>query len=174
MRNRLTCTFATLLTTTVMLVGCGSPEQTDTAIDPSQVQYVPLLQQEHGDNPSLTEPLVELVNSDEQLDEFGIDIPLAEQVDFDSQSLVVLAMGEQSTGGHWTRITGVQQVGNELWVVGVMNFPAEDAAVTQQITHPYAAAIIPKPGPDVQLRRQVERVTGRSPGEFDTDAPTGE
>ncbi|MFW6058602.1 MAG: protease complex subunit PrcB family protein [Phycisphaeraceae bacterium] len=169
MRIRLTSTLS-LLAAALLLIGCGTDRT--NGVDPAQIQYVPILEQAHGDNADLTEPLAELIRSQEALEALDAEIPLAEQVDFETQSLIVLAAGEQRTGGYWARILGVQRVGDELWLQGVINQPGEDAAATQQITHPYAAAIIPRPADDVQLRRQIDTVTGRDPAEFDDTADT--
>ena len=169
MRNRLTSALMPLLAAT-LLIGCDSPQPTDdsalTGVNPNQIQYVQILEQETGSNESLNETMVELIDSEQERSALGVDIPLAEQVNWNQQSLIVLAMGEQNTGGHWARITGVQRVGEELWVQGVVNQPAPDAMVTQQITYPYAAAIIPKPAGEVQFRRQIDTVTGRQPEAF--------
>ena len=151
----------------VLLLGCKLNDQPTASFDPATIAAVPIIDRVSGDDEALTEPQIELIRSAEELDELGTRLGLSEDaVDFDEQSLVVFALGTQRTGGYWARITAAQLVGDTLWVQAVANAPGEDEMVTQQITHPYTVAIIPRVGAEVQIARQVRSVTGERPEAF--------
>ena len=64
-------------------------------------------------------------------------------IDFEANDLVIVALGEQPTGGYAIEITAIQEEGDTLFVVGSSSEPGEDAVVTQALTYPFAAAVIP-------------------------------
>ena len=106
-----------------------------------------------------------LVNSAEDLESLG-SFDLAKQaINFEYQSLVLLTLGEKSTGGYWARITGIQQEGRLLYVQAVANRPSNDQAVKQELTYPYDAVVIPKIQ-HVQVRSEVESLIGKHPQEY--------
>ena len=120
-----------------LLVGC------QTGIG-GRTTPVPILHHAQADDAGFQYATVELINSWDELNAMGSSALNDIQIDFDTQSLVVLALGEQTTGGWYAQITGVQQRGSELFVQGFAYPPAGDAATTQAMSYPIAATIIPK------------------------------
>jgi hypothetical protein len=85
------------------------------------------------------------------------------EVDLDQYDLVLVALGQQPTGGYWVHITGLQRVGDVIYVEGIANAPADDEAVTQAQTYPYAAAVIPKVNAALALRSSIQSVQSQQP-----------
>ncbi len=121
----------------ILLVGCQSGIGGRTT-------PVPILHHSQADDAGFQHATVELINSWDELNAMGSTALNDIQVDFDSQSLVVLALGEQTTGGWFAQITGVQERGSELYVQGFAYPPSGDAVTTQAMSYPIAATIIPK------------------------------
>jgi hypothetical protein len=129
------------------LAGCQNPGNGGATDGPSpsevlaQTEPVQIVDQMTGNQSALDEPTVELVKTQQDLQALGLDTP--EGVDLAQQDLVIQALGEQNTGGYAVRIDAIQKYGNRLFVQSTVDRPSPDAAVTQQITYPYAAAVIP-------------------------------
>ncbi len=64
--------------------------------------------------------------------------------DYDTESVIVVSLGEVPTGGFGVIITGVQKQGDKVFVQFTTTQPAPGAIVTQAISHPYAAVAVPK------------------------------
>lgn len=64
------------------------------------------------------------------------------EIDFDVNDLVIVALGEQSTGGYSISIESIQLQGGELAVTGKASAPGADAITTQALTYPYSAVLI--------------------------------
>ena len=64
-------------------------------------------------------------------------------LDFDKYDLVIVALGEQPTGGYSVTIESIQLDGGELAVTGKASAPGPDAVTTQALTYPYSAVTIP-------------------------------
>ena len=154
--------------------GCkGDMSKTgDNAMDamPASGPSEPVSIQRHltGDDSGIKTPAVVLVNSRDELTAMGsVDLVNAE-VNFDEHSLIVLALGERPTGGYAAKITGVQKRGNEIYVQGYAARPSPDAMVTQVITYPYDAVVVPKM--QGSIRSEVDSVVGDPGDEMDTAA----
>ncbi|MEX0653909.1 MAG: protease complex subunit PrcB family protein [Phycisphaeraceae bacterium] len=122
---------------------------------------VPVIQQMHGSDPALDAPRVTLIQDRPALDNLDADSFDELDVNFTEHDVVVFALGEQPTGGYWAHITGVQQVGDVLYVQGIVNQPGEDEAATQALTYPYAVAVIPKTDASIALS-DIQEVTGET------------
>jgi hypothetical protein len=145
----------------LVMAGC----QRGQTVDVGMTGTTPLPIEGHysGNSPALTEPGAWLINSDEQLANLGAQgLTGGDAVDFDTQSLLVVAMGQQPTGGHWAHITAVQAKGEYLFFQGILNRPGADDVVTQALTHPYAAAVLPKVNA-TRVRNEMEEVEGQTP-----------
>ena len=144
------------------LAGCGStPPHGAAAGGPVTIEGL-----YEGPISGVDQPGVSLITSTEQLQSLQSATLAAIPVDFSKQALVVLALGEQPTGGYWARITGVRVDGNALVVRGLANRPAPDAMVTQALTTPYCAAVISPPGA-ATVRSEIESVVGQQPPPHD-------
>lgn len=123
-------------------------------------QPVPIIAHLTGNDPALKYPSVLLINSQAELARLGAQELSRHPVDFNQHSLVVLALGEKPTGGYWARITAIQKSGTDLFVQGIANRPAKDQPVTQALSYPYAAAIVPKTLAK-RIYSEIESVQGR-------------
>ena len=121
------------------LAGCQGP-----AIGGRTTKPVPIVVHTQADDSGFQHAAMELINSQAKLESFGSTTLDALNVDFEKQSLLVLALGQKPTGGFSTQITGVQTRGSELYVQGKIFEPPPEAIVNQALTYPIAAAVIPK------------------------------
>lgn len=150
----------------LLMVACESQPETDTPeLNVENVQPVPILSQTTGDNQALQNATTELIRDEADLQALGVESLGDLNVDWDQQDVVLVALGEQPTGGYWTRITGIQQDGDELYVQFTANAPAEGQAATQALTYPYAAAVVPETGAEVVLSDPTEVIGQTAPGQ---------
>ncbi|MEM6506796.1 MAG: protease complex subunit PrcB family protein [Planctomycetota bacterium] len=96
-----------------------------------------------GDSSALKSIGVMHIKTKAQYDALG-DPAIHPDVDFETSDLVIAALGERPTGGFGIEITAIQLEGSTLVVQGKTMTPAADAAVTQALTYPFAAAVIAK------------------------------
>jgi len=141
------------------LAACGSGQKKGGDADAAVATPIPMLAQQHGQQSALTLPAVKHITSAGQFDALGLEG--AEPAAFDNQDVVLVALGQQNTGGHWVRITGLQRVGDNVYVQATVNRPGEDAATTQALTQPYCLVSTPKLG-DVTLRSDITSVVGKN------------
>lgn len=141
---------ATLSLVMVALTACGS-KQTTTQNGVLGVEPVAIHSRVTGSSDKLTEPAVYLINDATTLENIGAKQLSDINVDFDTQSLVVLSLGQCPTGGYWAHIDGVQILGETIIVQGTANKP--DGTTTQALTFPFEAAVVSKvrgtPVPDI-------------------------
>ena len=71
------------------------------------------------------------------------DPPTLPQVDFEHETVVVLILGERTTGGYSVGIAAVVERRLEVEVVVLVSRPPPGAMVTQALTTPYYVAAIP-------------------------------
>ncbi|MEX0774286.1 MAG: protease complex subunit PrcB family protein [Phycisphaeraceae bacterium] len=134
--------------------GSGGPEVGTTT-------PVPILDHLGGNDAGLIMPGVTLVNSAAELEKLGSQDLIAKNVDLDSYSLIVLSVGQQSSGGYWAWITGVQRDGDRLYVQGIVNRPAEGEVTTEAITHAYDAVVVNKISA-ATVHPEIESTTGQT------------
>jgi len=146
----------TVLAMIMVVGGCQGGMKMDSSTEP-----VPILAMHHGDDSGLSDQVVLLINSQAQLERTGSEELLNKGVDFDQASLVVLALGERPTGGHWARITGLQAGGGTLYVQGIANRPDRSGAVTQVMSYPYCAVEVAKLA-DLSVNPEIKSVEGQS------------
>jgi hypothetical protein len=129
----------------LVLGGCQQKGDGPLVDETAVAEPVEILSQTCGDDVQLTLPMgVELVRNETELRALGSSELAEMDVNFRRHDLVVLSLGEQPTGGYWGRITGIQQVGDVLYVQGIANAPGAGMSVTQALTHPYCVARIAK------------------------------
>ncbi|WP_428387870.1 protease complex subunit PrcB family protein [Mucisphaera sp.] len=118
-----------------------------------------ILETVRGDSEEFPDPGLFVINDPADLNGYD-NSPLADlAVDFNSQSIIVLALGQQPTGGYWASIDAIQREGTEVVVQGKANRPAADQMVSQVISHPFAAAVVPKIQ-SVTIRSDIEGLMG--------------
>lgn len=106
-----------------------------------QTQPVEIRSQMTGSGDGPEEMTVRLIKNQKQLKQ--LDFQPAKDVNLQQNDLVLVALGEQNTGGYWVRIDGIQRVGRTLYVEATINKPGEGQATTQALTYPYTVAVIP-------------------------------
>jgi len=156
-----------------LTTGLGCKNNQRPEVSPmTGVQPLVIQRQFTGNDAGLTQPDVMLVNSAEELETKGSEDLRSKEIDFSEHSLIVVTMGQRNTGGFWAHIESAQLVGDQLFVQGSVNKPAADAMVTQQITYPYAAAVIPKVAEDVTVVPELDQLQGADLQEA-MEGPTG-
>ena len=149
-----------LLAVAVTLVaGACSPPVGPTPT--GTMRPIVILQHHSGDDLTTAERVM-LVNSRAELDALGHDTLAKLDVDFQSQSLLIVTLGEKPTSGWWVRIDSAQLDGTGLYFQGIANAPDRTQAVASVLTYPYAAAVISKVG-DVRLHPEIDSVQGKAP-----------
>lgn len=78
-------------------------------------------------------------------------------VDFTRDAVVVVAVGERSSGGTQVRIDDVTASGGGVLVRYTVTEPGEGCMSTQAITAPVAAVRVPRPAGPVRFERRVTR-----------------
>lgn len=137
------------------LVGCQGAAKSSAA---GKAQPVQILRTQTGSDAGFQAPQVLLINSAEELSATGSQELSKLSPSFETESIIVLTLGQQKSGGYWAQILGVQVQGNQIFVQGIANRPADEEATTQALTYPYAAVVIPKL--HGEIRSEIESVVG--------------
>jgi hypothetical protein len=156
----------TLLCLGLALVACGAapeaaapmPDADASAGAPAPAQPpVPLLAQQTS---GFTEP-VELVLRDRaaladawRTLHAGLPGNPPPSVDLVSRMVVLVALGERSTGGHDVRVDGVVPDGDGATVRYTVTQPGPGCMTTQMITSPVVAVSVPRVAGDVRFERR--------------------
>ncbi|MEM9295923.1 MAG: protease complex subunit PrcB family protein [Planctomycetota bacterium] len=154
------CLAAGLIAVAAVALGCGSgPSSSGDAPAGAPIalaEPVAIGSHRHGSDATLTlAPGVYLIDSAMQAHGIGSGAltDAVQNVDWATQQVLVATLGEQPTGGYWTRIHSAQREGSTLYVQYTANQPAGPASTV--ITRPYCIAVIERqPG--------VTRVVGES------------
>lgn len=103
------------------------------------------------DKPNLAVPVQKLFSSAEQLKRFGEAnkwpdsyVQLFDKVNWSKEYLIVVATGEQRTGGNTVRVTAVTKSKDGLKVTLTSTFPSKGCPVTDAITYPADFVTIPR------------------------------
>ena len=146
------------------LIGCGkitvvnSNNQTAPAVASNTLN---IEQQINGQSMALTRPNVFLINSEEQINATRSRQLKDLKIDFNTQSIVLIALGEQKSGGYWVKITGIQPADNgDAYVQAIVNKPGKGQTTTSALTYPYAAIVTGKITGNVIP--EIESVTGQN------------
>lgn len=148
MRNRTwkMLAVAALLGPAMMFVGCKGDGEGDTGSSTGGAMLaepVKIVEHVSGNSPALSTIGHMLIRTQAEYDALGDKDIFPGGIDFEQYDLVIVALGEQPTGGYSVTISSIQQVGDELAITGKATTPGPDAIVTQALTYPYDAAIIP-------------------------------
>lgn len=139
----------------VVMVGC---ETANGTADPRPVplaEPVPILEKFAGAQCCVAQPLLRLVRDAQGLAALNCAHFEEWEIDFDQHDVIVATLGTQPTGGFAIDITAIQLVGDTLYVQGATTVPGEDDTVTQAITQPFCAVVVPKTGA-YRLRSDIE------------------
>lgn len=149
---------ALAMITMISTFGCKSDS---SASNPAQP--LPIAATWNGSDSAFQESGHWLINSSAQLDATGSSHLVDLRVDFDSQSLIVLAMGERPSAGYWATITSAQQKAGKVYFQAVASRP--EGSSGSVMTYPVAAAVIPKVEPRVVIP-EIESISGGNPSDY--------
>lgn len=138
----------------------GPATATSPMAPPTAAEPVTLVQQASAEQGGPTRGGTYLVKDEAGLAALGVQALEGLSPDWASQDVVILGLGEQNTGGFWANISGMQLVGDTLFVQGTVNSPAADAMTPQVMTAPYAAAVIEETTA-TRAQGDYEEVTGQ-------------
>lgn len=146
-----------------LFVGCETNRNQPAGPGFEAAEPVAIIDQMHGNDPALDQParVVRLIQDRPGLDRLEADSLAELDVNFSDHDVILVTLGEQPSGGYWAHVTGVQKVGNVLYVEGMVNRPGEDEAATQALTQPYTVVIVPKTGASHALS-DLDEVTGET------------
>ena len=127
--------------------GCKSaPPVEEPAVETTTP--VQILRDAAGNDPACKQVDAVLIRSQAQFDDMASEALGELYVDFESEMLVVVALGERPTSGYAVKITNISQSGQVLFVQGTTTRP-DDAEITlPMLTYPYAAAVIARSDAD--------------------------
>ncbi len=128
------------------LIGCKG---SGSAGGGEQAQPVVIVERVTGDSAALKELGTMHITTQKKYDALGDKFIFPGEIDFFQYDLVIVALGEQATGGYSIDIESIQFEGNELLVNGKVTTPAADAVTTQAVTYPYCAVLIPNTPADI-------------------------
>jgi len=145
-RNRVSWLRSSSLVAALVLsavAGCETDMADEPEVRNAGARAVPILEQHRGQAPELRTMSTRLITSQQELDALNSQTLGQLPVNFQNQSLVVIALGEQPTAGYWVRIDRVTRYPDRLTVEATANRPGADEILAQVITQPFAAAVIP-------------------------------
>lgn len=141
-------TVALCFVATLTLAGCGDVTVVNSNHNGTEVTAASVLtiqQQITGQSMALKLPNVFLINSEEQINGTRSKQLKELTVDFNTQSIVLIALGEQKSGGYWVKINGIQAGENgDAYIQATVNKPSKDQMTTQGLTYPFAAIVTGK------------------------------
>lgn len=138
--------FATtaLLMAVCSLTACNGAKSVDDGAAMAGPEPVVILQDMVSTDDALKEFKTHLINSKEELDALGSEVLSATDVDFEANSMIVVALGKRDTAGFWARIDGVQQGAGKVYVQATLNRPDPASNPEAKAESPFAAVIVKK------------------------------
>jgi hypothetical protein len=126
------------------MIGCKSDGEPDgeAEVTAALAQPVIILERVNGSSAALDTIGKMHIETQAQYDALGDENIFPGGVNFDENDLVIVALGEQPTGGYSINIESLQLEGGELAVTGKASAPGPDAVTTQALTYPYSAVLI--------------------------------
>lgn len=147
MQTRMMNLFVVAALACSVLVGCSSGgDMVDAGSD--LAQPVMILERVNGDSAALKTIGAMHIETKQQYDALADANIFPGGIDFDANDLVIVALGEQATGGFAVNIESVQLQSGELAVSGKASAPGADALTTQALSYPYSAVLIPNTAAD--------------------------
>ena len=134
-------------------LNCGSPALTQIS--------VPLSTLQKGDFSGVREALQIVIRTQDEWDNLWkryssiqANPPPTPPINFATEMVVGLFVGEKSTGGYEVEITRAERRDSKLYLYYVEKSPPRDAMVTQVLTQPYHLVKIPRDDTPVTFVRQ--------------------
>ena len=139
------CVF--MLMVLVGLTGCKSNKESEDMTQRDVLaEPVQILSSAQGPQCGIETAMVKLIQTPAELEKMNAPVLEELKVDFQKNDIVLATLGTCPTGGFAINITAIQKEGDTLYVEGSTTVPPADAMVTQALTQPYCAAVIPKTG----------------------------
>ena len=134
---------AVALTPAVVLTGCKTSSD---SVGLPLAEPVAILEDASGSSEALSTAATTLITNQADWEAGGFAEACPAPMDFAAHDVVVVAMGEQTSGGYWVHINAIQLVGSEMYVQFTLNSPGEDEVAAAVMTYPFHAVAIPKTG----------------------------
>jgi len=83
-----------------------------------------------------------------------VPIPALPEINYQQSRLIILALGQKMTGGFAIQIEAVKKIESHFVVFYSIRRPSKSGMVTQAITSPFVAAIIPAGTEKVLFKQQ--------------------
>ena len=141
MHTRMMNLFVIACLASFVLTGCKGDGSTDSGSD--LAQPVTISERVNGNSAALKAIGTLHIETQADYDALGDADIFPGGLDFGQYDLVIVALGEQPTGGYSVNIESIQLTGGELAVTGKASAPGPDAVTTQALTYPYCAVSIP-------------------------------
>lgn len=148
MRNPMMKLFIVAALACSVMVGCKGDGDTSSGGGTDLAQPVTILERVNGNSAALKTIGKMHIETKAAYDALGDADIFPGEIDFGKNDLVIVALGEQRTGGYAVNIESIQLQGGELAVTGKATAPGADAIVTQALTYPYSAVLIPNTAAD--------------------------
>jgi len=132
------------LLSTVGMVGCKNGSKAGSGL----AEPVAISESVSGNSAALKSIGAWHIETQEAYDALGDANIFPGELNLDKNDLVIVALGEQKTGGYSVAIESIQLVDGELAVTGKATAPGADAVTTQALTYPYSAVLIPNTDAD--------------------------
>lgn len=148
MRTRMMNLFVVTALLGTALTGCknGGEQPDDDGV--ALAQPVTIIERISGSSDALKTIGAMHIETKEQYDVLGDADIFPGGTDFDKNDLIIVALGEQPSGGYAVKIESIQKVGGELAVTGKATTPGKDELVSTVLTYPYTAVVIPNTSAD--------------------------
>lgn len=141
MQNPMMKLFVVAALASSALIGCKGDG--GTTCESGLAQPVTIVERVNGNSDAFKTIGALHIETKAQYDALGDANIFPGGLDFDQFDLIIVALGEQRTGGYAVNIESIQLEGGELAVTGKATTPAADAITTQALTYPYSAVSIP-------------------------------
>lgn len=144
MNTRMMNLFVIACVASFAMIGCkGSGDTCCGTCGGGLAQPVTIGERVNGNSAALKTIGALHIETKEQFEALGDANIFPGDLNFDDIDLVIVALGEQPTGGYSVNIESIQLAGGELAVAGKASSPGPDAVTTQALTYPYSAVVIP-------------------------------
>src|SRR5687767_7096449 len=85
----------------------------------------------------------------------------APEVNFEKETVLIVALGRKPTGGHSVEIKSVEQSGNKVLVTATTRAPRPGGIQIQALTAPFHIVAVPKLTGEVQFKIENESPAGK-------------
>jgi hypothetical protein len=138
--------------------GSGSVEQADLSL-PGEIQETVEMRELATGVMGPSSAVEALINDSARLAARWPHSEPAPDVDFDSEMVVIVALGSRPTGGYYVKVTSVEASDGSILVRYEEGTPGPGCMVPQVITAPYQVVAVPKKEGTPRFQREVTTVS---------------